>query len=169
MTQNNERETLHKIMEQVQVYASSYSIVGTRFASDNQLEEADSEKLSLYNMVKSALSQSPISQNEHQEVVAEIVCDPMFLPALKVPLVSWKADIVKFSIGTKLYTSPPKQIPDGWEPSEKEILKYASEEELFLFADESDLLEIANGILELVQIKINTSPTTSETNTEVGE
>lgn len=78
-------------------------------------------------------------------------------------------ELVDFS--PKYYTLPPKQIPDGWKPSEKEILKYASEEELFLFADESDLLEIANGILELVQIKINTAPTTSltsETNTEVG-
>ncbi len=65
MTQNNDK-ALHKIMAQVQVYASSYSLVGTMFASENQLEEADSEKLELYNMVKTALSQSTISQNEQQ-------------------------------------------------------------------------------------------------------
>lgn len=68
MTQNNDK-ALHKIMAQVQVYASSYSLVGTMFASDNQLEEADSEKLALYNMVKSALSQSPA---EHDNEVIQM-------------------------------------------------------------------------------------------------
>ena len=173
MTQTNNDEAFHKIMTQVQVYASSYALVGTRFATDNQLEDADREKLALNNMVKSALSQSPISQNEQQEAVTNLwealgkwsayLASNGEQANLAPP--SWLIDAVSSA------TSPHKQIPDGWKPSEAEILKYASEEELFLFADESDLLEIANGILELVQIKINASTTslTRETNTEVGE
>ncbi len=42
-----------------------------------------------------------------------------------------------------------------WKPSEEELLEYARKEELYLFADEGDYLAIANGVLELVQIKIN--------------
>lgn len=76
----------------------------------------------------SCRDKSPISHNEQQEAVAEIVCDPMFLPALKVPLVVWKADIVKFRIGTELYTSPHKQIPDGWislkDALDRKVLKW---------------------------------------------
>jgi len=45
----------------------------------------------------------------------------------------------------------------NWKPTEKEIANYASVEELYLFASESDLMSIAIGILELVQIKINGS------------
>jgi hypothetical protein len=57
------------------------------------------------------------------------------------------------------HTSPALvATPEGWKPSEDEILKYAADEELFLFADEGDLLAIANGILELVQIKLNGHP-----------
>lgn len=116
MTQNNE-EALHKIMAQVQVYASSYSLVGTRFATDNQLEEADIEKLALYNMVKSALSQSPISQNEQHEVVAyadaSLVCT---ISTYMIKELESRNETNKFPYHlwpTKLYTSP-KQIPDGW-------------------------------------------------------
>lgn len=41
-----------------------------------------------------------------------------------------------------------------WKPSEQELLDYANQEELFLFADEADYLAIANGVLELVQIRM---------------
>jgi hypothetical protein len=41
------------------------------------------------------------------EPVAELILDPMFLPALNVPLVDWKINITDLVVGTKLYTSPP--------------------------------------------------------------
>lgn len=43
--------------------------------------------------------------------------------------------------------------------SEKELLDYASQEQLFLFASKSDYLAIANGVLELVNIKLNQEAT----------
>jgi hypothetical protein len=40
------------------------------------------------------------------------------------------------------------------EITEKELLQFATEEELFLFAGEEDYLAIANGVMELVNIKL---------------
>ena len=42
------------------------------------------------------------------------------------------------------------------EINEEELLKYAEQEELFLFANADDYLAIANGVIELVNIKLRT-------------
>lgn len=180
MTQNND-EAFHKIMAQVQVYASSYALVGTRFATDNQLEEADREKLSLYNMVKSALSQSPISHNEQQESVTNLwealgkwsayLASNGEQANLAPP--SWLIDAVSSA------TSPPKQIPDGWKLvpivlTRKQKLAMISE-----YEDATGGCRLPDGdgydeeiVQQMHQAMINASPTTTltrETNTEVGE
>lgn len=66
------------------------------------------------------------------------------------------------SAKTALKAGDVQAPKEGWKPNEAEILKFASEEELFLFADQEDLLAIANGILELVQLKIAAAPTDTE-------
>ena len=69
-----------------------------------------------------------------------------------------------------LYASPPQpqtvanalEKASNWKPNELEILKYAADEELFLFSSQDDLLAIANGIIELIQIKINRNLITTQ-------
>ena len=62
--------------------------------------------------------------------------------------------------------APQSTVPDGWKPTEKEILEYGRGDGQFgLFADEGDALAIANGVLELVQLninKLNAAPTYKE-------
>lgn len=55
-----------------------------------------------------------------------------------------------------IYSQPTdnRVLELDWKPSEEELIEYASQEELFLFAGKDDYLAIANGVLELVQIKI---------------
>ena len=48
-------KTLKAIMEQAQVFASSWSMVGGPFAADDQLERAEDEKLELEKLVAGAL------------------------------------------------------------------------------------------------------------------
>lgn len=45
--------------------------------------------------------------SQPQEAVAVLIADPMFLPALNVPLMDWKVDVTNLPIGTELYTSQP--------------------------------------------------------------
>lgn len=58
---------------------------------------------------------------------------------------------------TPLFTTP--QVPEGWKPSEKELLEFAESEELFLFAGKDDFLAIANGLLEFISSRISAAPT----------
>jgi hypothetical protein len=59
-------------------------------------------------------------------------------------------------VGTKLYAAPQQSpIPQGWKPTDDEILEFAANEELFLFANHEDLMAIANGVIELIQLRIN--------------
>lgn len=55
----------------------------------------------------------------------------------------------------ELYTSPMSKEWVGLKITDEELLKYAVSEELLLFASEDDYLAIANGVLELVNIKLN--------------
>ncbi len=48
-----------------------------------------------------------VLRNQPQEAVAVLIADPMFLPALNVPLMDWKVDVTNLPIGTELYTSQP--------------------------------------------------------------
>lgn len=48
---------------------------------------------------------------EKCEPVGELILDPVFLPALKAPLVNWKINLVDLEVGTKFYTSPQ---PRDW-------------------------------------------------------
>lgn len=172
MTQtNNEREALIKDAVESGFHSDGNSIKIHKFQYLGISNTDILSKLEKFVKLQLARAQSPISQNEQQPSAYMIVNKhgtpitwSQFKEPLEVDMQNWYQG-KEYSI-QPLFTSPPKQaIPDGWKPTEKEILKYASEEELFLFADESDLLEIANGILELVQIKINAAPT----NTEVRE
>ena len=55
--------------------------------------------------------QMALSELDKCEPVAEIILDPSFLPALRVPLIDWKTPIVDFEVGTKLYDKPQ---PHDW-------------------------------------------------------
>lgn len=46
-------------------------------------------------------------QSMQGEAVATIIADPMFLPALKCPLIDWHIEIMSLPLGTKLYTHAP--------------------------------------------------------------
>lgn len=54
-----------------------------------------------------------------------------------------------------VYTSPISKEFVRLKISNEELLQYAVSEELLLFASEDDFLAIANGVLELVNIKLN--------------
>lgn len=73
----------------------------------------------------------------------------------------WWRDILRAALSDK-----PVQGVEGWKPSEQELLAYAGQEALFLFAGEEDYLAIANGVLELVQIKLNKSAQTPPEHTK---
>ena len=55
--------------------------------------------------IKTPLYTSP-QPIEKCEPVGELILDPVFLPALKAPLVNWKINLVDLEVGTKFYTSP---------------------------------------------------------------
>ena len=87
---------LEKIMEQAQVFASAWSLVGGRFDNGNMLNEAEAAKKELRQMVAEALAEQP-AQQESVGYVAEN------------GVVDW--NICAPPIMTDLYTSPPQRKP----------------------------------------------------------
>lgn len=66
-------KTVKAIMEQAQVFASSWSMVGGPFAADDQLERAEDEKLELKNLVKSALEGSVGAPQDVGEMIEALL------------------------------------------------------------------------------------------------
>lgn len=59
------------------------------------------------SVIEDAQAELVMSLLQPQEAVAVLIADPMFLPALNVPLMDWKVDVTNLPIGTELYTSQP--------------------------------------------------------------
>lgn len=69
--------TLAKLMEQAQVFASAWSLVGGRFDSGNGLEEAEAAKAELCEMIHDALTAKPTTGplTDHEiETLAHRMC-----------------------------------------------------------------------------------------------
>ncbi|MDH0797512.1 hypothetical protein [Pseudomonas carnis] len=66
-------KTVKAIMEQAQVFASSWSMVGGPFAADDQLERAEDEKLELEKIVKGALEGSVGAPQEVGEMIEALL------------------------------------------------------------------------------------------------
>ena len=66
-------KTFKAIMEQAQVFASSWSMVGGPFAADDQLERAEDEKLELEKIVKGALEGSVGAPQEVGEMIEALL------------------------------------------------------------------------------------------------
>lgn len=62
-------KTVAAIMEQAQVFASSWSMVGGPFAADNQLELAKAEKTELEKLITAALEGSVKAPQEVGEMI----------------------------------------------------------------------------------------------------
>ena len=76
---------------------------------------------------------------EQSEPVAEIILDPSFLPALRVPLIDWKTPIVDFEVGTKLYDKP-------------QPLKRLDADKIgFIFRKEMTLFEFYNALMDATE------------------
>ena len=58
---------LKAIMEQAQVFASAWALVGSRFDNGNMMDEAEVAKNELHQMIADALEQA-IKQEEQQPV-----------------------------------------------------------------------------------------------------
>lgn len=152
MTQNNEREALR-----VKIARGSDSRL--------MLTQPDGKYFDVNDAIgKTFVEQTPISQNEQQEAVGEVVNErgysEVFVDFFDKP---------PPPNGTKLYTSPPKQIPDGWKPLSNEQI--AEVRESMITDGCLDTVEFANAIYTKLK-HINAAPTTSltsESNTEVGE
>ncbi|MBV7478252.1 hypothetical protein [Pseudomonas sp. PDM31] len=66
-------KTVKAIMEQAQVFASSWSMVGGPFAADDQLERAEGEKLELKKLVTGALEGSVDAPQEVGEMIEALL------------------------------------------------------------------------------------------------
>jgi hypothetical protein len=66
-------KTVKAIMEQAQVFASSWSMVGGPFAADDQLERAEDEKLELEKIIKGALEGSVGAPKEVGEMIEALL------------------------------------------------------------------------------------------------
>ena len=85
---------------------------------------------------------------EQSEPVAEIILDPSFLPALRVPLIDWKTPIVDFEVGTKLYDKPqPLKRLD--EDRIDEIFSTYTDEQGYVAIDDWHLL--TNAIMDEIE------------------
>jgi len=92
----------------------------------NELEAA------LEDMPKRAELYTSPQPIEKCEPVGELILDPVFLPALKAPLVNWKINLVDLEVGTKFYTSPqPREL-------------YAGDCVAYLYKDNNGGLKICN-------------------------
>lgn len=66
-------KTVRAIMEQTQVFASSWSMVGGPFAADDQLERAEDEKKELERIVKGALEGSVGAPQDVGEMIEALL------------------------------------------------------------------------------------------------
>jgi hypothetical protein len=66
-------KTVKSIMEQAQVYASSWSMVGGPFAADNQLELAEEEKAELEKLVTAGLEGSIRAPQDVGEMIEALL------------------------------------------------------------------------------------------------
>ena len=66
-------KTVKAIMEQAQVFASSWSMVGGPFAADDQLERAEDEKLVLEKLVAGALEGSVGAPQDVGEMIEALL------------------------------------------------------------------------------------------------
>ncbi|MCA4964692.1 hypothetical protein [Pseudomonas sp. Y24-6] len=66
-------KTLKAIMEQAQVFASSWSMVGSPFAAADQLERAEDEKLELEKLVAGALEGTVGAPQEVGEMIEALL------------------------------------------------------------------------------------------------
>jgi hypothetical protein len=66
-------KTVKSIMEQAQVFASSWSMVGGPFAADNQLELAEEEKEELEKLVTAGLAGSVGAPHDVGEMIEALL------------------------------------------------------------------------------------------------
>lgn len=66
-------KNIKAIMEQTQVFASSWSMVGGPFAADDQLERAEGEKAELKKLVTGALEGSVSAPQEVGEMIQSLL------------------------------------------------------------------------------------------------
>jgi len=66
-------KNIKAIMEQAQVFASSWSMVGGPFAADDQLERAEEEKVELRKLVTSALEGSVNAPQDVGEMIESLL------------------------------------------------------------------------------------------------
>ncbi|WP_236169459.1 hypothetical protein [Pseudomonas atacamensis] len=66
-------KNIKAIMEQAQVFASSWSMVGGPFAADDQLERAEEEKAELKKLVTSALEGSVNAPQDVGEMIESLL------------------------------------------------------------------------------------------------
>lgn len=66
-------KNIKAIMEQAQVFASSWSMVGGPFAADDQLERAEEEKVELRKLVTSALEGSVNVPQDVGEMIGSLL------------------------------------------------------------------------------------------------
>ena len=66
-------KNIKAIMDQAQVFASSWSMVGGRFAADDQLERAEEEKAELKKLVTAALDGSVNAPQDVGEMIQSLL------------------------------------------------------------------------------------------------
>ena len=66
-------KTVKAIMEQAQVFASSWSMVGGPFAADDQLERAEEEKAELKKLITGALEGSVSAPQDVGEMIESLL------------------------------------------------------------------------------------------------
>lgn len=152
MTQNNEREALlDKLLAEYWDIAYSEGNSGLRHGKKAQSTLNDIRKL--------FKTQSPISQNEHQEVVGYIDEFGNFENSLK----QWMIDETDIK-WKPLYTSP-KLIPDGWNPISEEQIEFIALQDKFWKGtfnnDKIDWMMFAKEIENKLR-ELNAAPTHTE-------
>ena len=180
MTQNNEREALlDKLLAEYWDIAYSEGNSGLWHGKKAQSTLNDIRKL--------FKTQSPISQNEQQEAVAFMDEDGEIYALPEQKLLNISIDDLIKSIGkngVRLYTSRPKQIPDGWIstkdrlPDQLELkIKLIDGSEIYAwYQSDGDYYWNCGGReIFIDELKVThwmplpEAPTTSETNMGVGE
>jgi hypothetical protein len=66
-------KTPHEIMEQAQVFASSWSLVGSRFDNGDEIDNANEQKADLHKMVNALLAERDAWHTAHDEQVAKLL------------------------------------------------------------------------------------------------
>lgn len=99
-------KTVKAIMEQAQVFASSWSMVGGPFAAEDQLERAEDEKLELEKLVKGALEGSVGAP----QVVGEMIEALLAWHKRKTDQLQLITDNAKEGVTLQLGTDDPVEI-----------------------------------------------------------